>query len=60
MQAVEIHDHARRLFETMGPKAIAEAARKACEFEAQGAKEAASDWRRIEAALASMSGPRAK
>lgn len=60
MQAIEIHEHARRLFESMGPKALAEAARKAKEFEERGAREDAADWRRIEAALAEMRGPRAK
>lgn len=60
MQAVEIHDHARKLFESMGPKAIAEAAKRAREFEERGEKSEAQDWRRIEAALAEMRGPRAK
>lgn len=60
MQAVEIHDHARRLYESMGPKALAEAARKAKEYEERGAKDDASDWRRIEAALSEMRGPRSK
>lgn len=60
MQATEIHDHARRMFESMGPKALAEAARKAKEHEARGAREDAADWRRIEAALAEMRGPHAK
>lgn len=60
MQATEIHDHARRLYEAMGPKALAEAARKAREYEDRGAREEAADWRRIEAALDAMRGPRAK
>jgi hypothetical protein len=60
MQAVEIHEHARKLYDVMGPKALAEAARKAREYEAQGAKSDAADWRRIEAALSEMRGPRAK
>lgn len=60
MQAVEIHDHARKLFESMGPKALAEAARKAREYEERGASDVAADWRRIEAAIAEMRGPRAK
>ncbi len=58
MQATEIHDHARRMFETMGMKALAEAARKVNEYEARGARDAAADWRRIEAALLEMRGPR--
>ncbi len=60
MQATEIHDHARRLYEAMGPKALAEAARRAREYEQQGSRDLAADWRRIEAALDVMRGPRAK
>lgn len=59
MQAVEIQDHARMLFDSQGPKAIAEAAQKAKSFEEQGRKDDAQDWRRIEAALKQMQGPRA-
>jgi hypothetical protein len=47
MQAVEIQDHARKLMDSMGPKAIAEAAHKAKGFEEQGRKDDAQDWRRI-------------
>ena len=60
MQATEIHNHARRMFESMGAKALAEAARKVKEHEERGAREDAADWRRIEAALIEMRGPRAK
>jgi len=58
MHATEIHDHARKLFEAHGPKALAEAAQKARSFEEQGNKELAEDWRRIEGALRLMRGPR--
>jgi hypothetical protein len=58
MQAVEIQDHARKLMDSMGGKAIAEAAHKARSFEEQGMKDDAKDWRRIEAALKQMQGPR--
>ena len=58
MHAVEIQDHARKLMESLGSKAIAEAAQKANAFEAQGASELARDWRRIEGALRQMHGPR--
>jgi hypothetical protein len=60
MLAMEIEEHARKIFEVQGPKAIAEAAQKAREFEEQGAKEEAVTWRRIEAAIRRMQGPRAK
>jgi hypothetical protein len=60
MLAIEIEEHARRLMEVQGPKAIAEAARKAQTFEQQGAREQAVTWRRIESALIRLQGPRAK
>ncbi len=60
MFAMEIEEHARKIFEVQGPKAIAEAAQKAREFEEQGAKEDAITWRRIEAAIRRLQGPRAK
>lgn len=60
MQAVEIQTHARRLYDAHGTKALAEAAQKAKACEASGSKQEAEDWRRIEAALRSMTGPRAK
>jgi hypothetical protein len=57
MLAVEIQQHARKLFEIHGPRAIAEAAQHASKLEQQ--KDAAArDWRRIEAALRQMRGPR--
>jgi hypothetical protein len=58
MHAVDIQDHARKLMETSGPRALAEAAQKARTFEEQGEKEQAKDWRRIEAALRQLQGPR--
>ena len=58
MQAVEIQDHARKLMESLGPKAMAEAAQRASSLEAQGASDRAKDWRRIEGALRLMQGPR--
>lgn len=57
MQGVEIQDYARQMFETLGPKAIAEAAKKARELEEQGKAADASTWREIEASLKTMSGP---
>ena len=57
---VEIQAHAAKLFAAKGMKAIAEAAHKAEACERGGDAEQAKDWRRIEAALRQMSGPRAK
>ncbi len=58
IKATEIEEHARRLWETSGAKAIAEAAQKARSFKELGDKDQAKTWRRIEAALVQMSGPR--
>ena len=60
MLAIEIEEHARKLIEAQGPKAIAEAAQKARAFEEQGAEEQAVKWRRIESAMRRLQGPRAK
>ena len=59
MHAVEIQDQARRLYEAMGSKAIADAAQKAKAHEEAGRKDEARDWRQLEAALKQMQGPRA-
>jgi hypothetical protein len=59
MREMEIHDRARMLFETYGPQAIVEAARRAQELEAQGEVEQAKDWRHIEDAMKMMRGPHA-
>ncbi|MGE0768946.1 MAG: hypothetical protein AB7L90_21090 [Hyphomicrobiaceae bacterium] len=56
MLAIEVQQHARRLFEIHGPKAIAEAAQLASKLERQN-HDSARDWRRIEAALRQMRGP---
>jgi hypothetical protein len=57
MQATDTHIYARRLLETQGWKAIAEAAQKARKFERSNDAEQAQAWRRIEAALLNMRGP---
>lgn len=59
MQATEIQQHARKLFDVMGPKALAEAAQKARTYESDGRKDDAETWRRIAAALRLLSGPHA-
>jgi len=60
MLAIEIEEHARKLMQAQGPKAIAQAAQKARDFEQQGSAEQAATWRRIEAAMIRLQGPRAK
>lgn len=57
MQETEIHTYARQLMETHGPKAIAKAAQRAVECEAQGEAEEAKTWRHVEDALKIMRGP---
>ncbi len=57
MNAADISAIARHLFETLGAKAIAEAAHKAVSFEDAGDEEQARRWRRVEAALLEMRGP---
>jgi len=58
MHTTEIQEYARQLLEAHGAKATAEAAQKAIAFEAAGDKEQAQTWRRVEAALLLMRGPR--
>jgi hypothetical protein len=56
MDTADISALARHLFETQGPKAIAEAAQKAAAFEKSGDKEQAHLWQRVEGALREMRG----
>ncbi len=58
MQAMEVHEHARKLREARGDLAVAHAAQKARDFEHRGDTMQAQTWRRIEAALRQMQGPR--
>ena len=58
MHAIGIQEHARKLRDEHGDKAPAEAAQKARAFEQQGNSDLAQTWRRIEAALRQMQGPR--
>jgi hypothetical protein len=58
MQATEIQVQARMMREAHGPKAPAEAHRKAKDCERTGDVSGAADWRRIESALKLMQGPR--
>ena len=58
MQAMEIQEHARKLRDARGELALAHAAQKARDFEHQGDTKQAETWRRIEAALRQMQGPR--
>ena len=59
MLAVEIEESARKLMEAYGSQALAEAAQKARALEEAGDRAQAADWRKIEAALREMRGPRA-
>jgi len=58
MKATEIQICATQLLERHGSKAIAQAAQKAVKFERSGDMQQAKTWRRIEAALMLVRGPR--
>lgn len=58
MEATQVQQYARQLFEAQGTKAVAAAAEKAARLERSGDPEQAQAWRRIEAALQQMRGPR--
>jgi hypothetical protein len=59
MQALDVQERARLMMAAHGEKAIVQAAQNALRLEAEGRQDEARDWRRIEAALALMAGPRA-
>ncbi|HTR14664.1 MAG TPA: hypothetical protein VMI72_15780 [Roseiarcus sp.] len=58
MEETLITEYARQLMEAHGHRAIAEAAQRAVACERQEDKEGAQTWRRVEAALREMRGPR--
>jgi hypothetical protein len=58
MSTADISAVAHRLFETHGAKAIAEAAQKAASFEKAGDEAQAKFWRRVEAVVLEIRGPR--
>jgi len=57
MQAIDVHEHARKLRDARGDLALPEAAQKARGFEERGDTKQAETWRRIETALRQMQGP---
>lgn len=60
MLALDVQEQARLMMAARGPKAIADAAQKAVQLEQDGRESDAREWRRIEAALIQLAGPRAK
>ena len=58
MNTANVSELARHLFEARGAAAIAEAARKAASFEEDGNAEQARFWRRVQAVLLEIRGPR--
>jgi hypothetical protein len=58
MQTIAIQEYAQQLLETHGGNAVVVAAEKARSFEDGGNKVEAETWRKIEAALKLMRGPR--
>ncbi|MFV0295451.1 MAG: hypothetical protein ACK5JT_04960 [Hyphomicrobiaceae bacterium] len=59
MRATQIQEHARKLFDSLGDKALAAAAQNAVQHEKHRDSKSARDWRRIEAALRHIRGPHA-
>lgn len=58
MQAGDIRDYAHSLFAAHGEKSLVEAAQRARDLEQKGDREEAKNWRRIEATLQEIRGPR--
>lgn len=58
MNTADVSAFAHHLFETQGAKAIAEAAQKAASFDDAGDEAQAKFWRRVEAVLLEIRGPR--
>ena len=58
MNAADISAVAHHLLETHGTKAIAQAAQKAVSFEKARDEKQAKFWRRVEAVLQEMRGPK--
>jgi hypothetical protein len=58
MNPSDVSALARHLFDTQGAKAIAQAAQKAASFEDADDRGQANFWRRVEAVLREIRGPR--
>lgn len=58
MQSLEVNNFARKLLRAHGDAAELEAAQKAAECERNGDDEQAATWRRVQAAIKVMRGPR--
>jgi hypothetical protein len=57
MEVSEIESYARQLFDELGPRSIAVAARRAAEAKDSGDEAEEEKWRRIEQALMNLRGP---
>ena len=57
MQIKDIADYSQQMFQELGPRAIAVAAERAQQCEADGDKDGAATWRKVEAALLLKRGP---
>lgn len=58
MNTADVTAIAHHLMDTHGAKAMAEAARKAASFETAGDSEQGKFWRRVEATVSELRGPR--
>lgn len=56
MNALEIHESARKLYQAHGDKAELEAAQKARQMKESGKEDEAADWQKIREAIAQMRG----
>ena len=59
MKLSEVHGMAKKMLTAHGDRAGPEAAQKAAALEAEGKTEEASLWRRVQASISEMRGPRA-
>lgn len=58
MRIEEVEAQATRLYEMLGPRAIATAAQRAAQAEKEGDGQTAHDWRLVEERLKERRGPR--
>ena len=59
MKLLEVHGLAKNMLTSHGDRAEVEAAQKAVALEAEGKSDEAALWRRVQASISQMRGPRA-
>ncbi|MGR3494791.1 hypothetical protein [Citreimonas sp.] len=58
LSPVKVSEYAHALYRSLGPRAEAEAARRARNSEQSGQEQDAAEWRRIQQSITQMRGPR--